>query len=84
MKSKQMDTVEIGGKQVPRNKVCYKMKDTDHEVNGQKKHFKVASDRAYLQDETSGTLIRLGDRKLGKKAKKAAKRAKIAERNLSK
>ena len=84
MKSKQADMVEVNGKLVPRTKVGFRPQEKKVILvkgSGVEKTVVITHDTAYIKDEKTGCHIRMGERKLGKAGKKAAKREKIKIRN---
>lgn len=80
------EMVELpNGKKIPRSKVCYRPLVKKMEVplaNGEKveKTIVSTSNRAYIKDEDSGALIRIGEKVNGKKAKKEKVKARKAAR----
>jgi hypothetical protein len=84
MKSKQEEMVEVntkdGKKMVPRHKVCYNPIVKKHIIGGVEKTIVSTHDAAYIKDEGSGCLIRIGKKKTGKVARKREKKARMLER----
>ena len=84
MKSKQEDYVEVntkdGKKMVPRYKVCYYPIEKRHFIGGVEKTIVSAHDVAYIKDEGTGCLLRIGKKKVDKATRKQEKKARMLER----
>lgn len=88
MKSKQATMVELNGKMVNRSKICYKLRECKDKENKpiateKGENILAASDAFYARDKKTGALQLLYNKKIGKAAKKAAKRERVKERKLT-